>query len=187
MSGKHWLLAGVVVLAGACIWTPVVAASAPPSTQLSNPGCHRAMLPSARKLAITAVMRPVSGTTSMEMMFDLQRAKRRAGPFSSRAWARARPMGPSRESHARAAAGRHLEGRAEGEQPVRARRTTGSGSASAGSGSSARTLGTADDLSPVCYQPELRPDLIGALADRDPRDGPADRRTAMWPGSATAA
>ena len=30
-----------------------------------------------------AVMRPVNATRSMEMMFDLQRSKRRAGPFSS--------------------------------------------------------------------------------------------------------
>src|ERR1700760_2209391 len=83
MSGKRWLLVGAVFLAGACIGTPVMAASTPPSTQLVNPGCHRAMLPSARKIAVTAVMRPVSGTQSMEMMFDLERAKRRAGPFAS--------------------------------------------------------------------------------------------------------
>ena len=84
MSGKRLLLAGVVALAGVCAYTPVVAsAAAPPSAQLINPGCHRATLPSARKISVTAVMRPVSGTKSMEMMFDLQRARRRAGPFSS--------------------------------------------------------------------------------------------------------
>jgi hypothetical protein len=183
MSGKRWLLAGVVVLAGASIGTPVVAASTPPTTQLSNPGCHRAMLPSGRKIAITAVMRPVSGTTSMQMMFDLQRAKRRAGPFSSvRGHGLDQWVHPENPTLGQRSGDiwkvdqkvSNLSGTAYYRFRVRFRWI----------GSSARTLGTVDDLSPACYQPELRPDLTARSLSVSPVTGqPSQDRYVAWIGN----
>jgi hypothetical protein len=184
MSGKRWLLAGVVALAGVCTSTPVVAsAAAPPSTQLINPGCHRAMLPTARKISVTAVMRPVSGTKSMEMTFDLQRARRHAGPFSS-----VRGRGLDQWVHPpNATLGQrpgdiwkvdqkvsNLPGTAYYRFRVRFRWL----------GSTGHALGTTENLSPVCYQPEQRPDLVARSLTVTPVSGqPNQDRYVAWIGN----
>ncbi len=183
MSGKRLLLAGVVTLAGACIGTPVGAAATPPSTQLINPACHRAILPSARKIAVTAVMRPVNATSSMEMMFDLQRSRRRAGPFSS-----VRGRGLDQWVHpSNSTLGQrpgdiwkvdqkvsNLSGTAYYRFRVRFRWLASNG----------RSLGTAEDVSPVCYQPELRPDLVVRSLTVNPMSSqPSEDRYVAWIGN----
>jgi CARDB len=184
MSGKRWLLAGVVALAGACTSAPVLAVAAtPPSTQLTNPGCHRAMLPSARKIAITGVMRPVSRTNSMEMMFDLQRSKHRAGPFSSvHGRGLDRWVHPPNSTLGQRAGDiwkfdqkvSNLAGTAYYRFRVRFRWL----------GSNGHSLGTVEDVSPVCYQPELRADLIvRSLAATPVSGGPTQDRYVAWIGN----
>lgn len=183
MSGKRWLLAGVVALAGACTGTPVAAAAAPPSTQLVNQGCHQALLPSARKLTIKAVMRPVSGTISMDMMFDLQRAKKPAGPFAS---VRGRGLGQWV----------HPDNPTLGQRPgdvwrVDQKVTNLSGTAYyrfrvrfRWLGAGGRTLSSADDTGPVCYQPELRPDLlVRSLTVTSVSGQPTEDRYVAWIGN----
>jgi CARDB len=160
MLGKRTLLAGGVTLAAAFTSGSVMAAPAPPpSTQLTSAVCHRALLPTSRKIAITAVMRPVNGTVSMAMMFDLQRARSRFGPFAS-----VRGGGLDRWIHP----GDPTLGQRPGDiwkddQKVenlaatayyrfRVRfRWTGTGG---------HPLATSTASGPTCFEPELRPDLL---------------------------
>ena len=156
----RWLLIGAVALAGACSLAPAVmaAAPAPPTTQLTQPGCHRAMLPAARKMTITAVMRPVRGTMSMEMSFDLERAKHPAGPFVS-----VRGHGLDRWVHP--------PNPTLGQRPGDIWKVDQKVSNLPGTdyyrfrvrfrwlGAGGRSLGTASQLGPLCYEPEPRPDL----------------------------
>jgi hypothetical protein len=157
MSGKRLILAGTAVFG--VFWAPAYGAAAPPPTRLVNPSCHRALLPAARRIAITAVMRPVTGTTGMAMRFDLQRAKRRAGPFvivRGRGLAQwIRPDNPTLGQRPGDVWNfdqkvENLPGTASYRFRVRFRWT----------GANGRTLGTAAATGPVCFEPELRPDLL---------------------------
>jgi hypothetical protein len=158
MTRKRRLLAGVVALAGLCTSAPVLAA-APPSTQQIDPIFNRALLPSERKLAITALMRPINGTVSMEMMLDLERARMRTGHF---AIVRGRGLDqwvhPDNPTLGQRPGDvwkldqqvENLSGTAYYRFRVRFRWT----------GANGRTLGTSAATGPVCYEPELRPDLL---------------------------
>jgi hypothetical protein len=141
------------------------------------------MLPSARRINVTAVMRPVSGTHAMEMMFDLQRARRHAGPFSS-----VHGRGLDQWIHPpNATLGQrpgdiwkfdqkvsNLSGTAYYRFRVRFRWLDSKG----------HSLGTADSLSPVCYQPELRPDLVVRSLTATPVSGqPSEDRYVAWIGN----
>jgi hypothetical protein len=157
---RRLLLIGAVVLVGLSTSVPLAtASSAPPTTQLIRAGCHKAMLPAARKIAITAVMRPVAATSSMEMMFDLERARHRIGPFAT-----VRGRGLDQWVHP--------ENPTLGQRPgdlwkVDQKVTNLPGTAFyrfrvrfRWIGANGRALGTANQLGPLCYEPELRPDLI---------------------------
>jgi hypothetical protein len=156
---KRVLIAGAAALACGCVTAPGVVAAAPPITQLTSPVCHRALLPTSRKIAITAVMRPVTGTMSLAMMFDLQRARHRFGPFAT-----VRGAGLDKWIHP--------ENPTLGQRPgdiwrfdqkvenlpgtlyyrfrVRFRWIRSGG----------HTLHTSTATGPTCFQPELRPDLL---------------------------
>ncbi len=156
--GKRALLGVALALACGLPAGASAAAAAPPTTQLTGPVCHHALFPAQRKVAITAVMRPVSGTSSMAMMFDLQRASRRWGPFASVRGAGldqwVRPANPTLGQRP----GdiwkfdqkvENLPGPAYYRFRVRFRWT----------GARGRSLRTSSTNGPVCFQPELRPDL----------------------------
>jgi hypothetical protein len=159
MTGMRWLLAGVLGLAGICAAAPAGTAAAPPSTQLAKPICHRALLPAARKIAVTAVMRPVNGTTSMAMMFDLQRARHRFGPFVSvRGGGLGKWIHPGNPTLGQRPGDiwkldqkvENLPATAYYRFRVRFRWT----------GTAGHTLQTSSAAGPTCFQPELRPDLL---------------------------
>jgi hypothetical protein len=148
-----------MALAGVCVSAPAFGAAAPPPAQLIDPGCHRALLPAARRITITAVMRPVSGTMSMAMRFTLQRARRRGGPFTNvhghglEQWVH--PDNPTLGQRPGDVWNfdqkvENLPGTAYYRFRVRFRWT----------GANGRSLGTATAAGPLCYQPELRPDLL---------------------------
>jgi hypothetical protein len=59
-----------------------VASSPPPRTELRNFGCHRSADSLNRWIAVTAVMRPVSGTERMEMKFQLLRRRPHSQAFA---------------------------------------------------------------------------------------------------------
>jgi hypothetical protein len=156
---KRVLFAGAAALASACLAAPVVVAAALPSTQLTKPVCHRALLPVARRIAITAVMRPVNGTMGMEVQFELQRARHRFGPFAAvhgrglEQWVHPdnptlgqRPGDIWRVDQKV----ENLPGTAFYRFRVRFRWT----------GAHGRSLGTSSAIGPLCYEPELRPDLL---------------------------
>jgi hypothetical protein len=54
---------------------------APPKDQLRSFLCQKALDPPARAISVQAVMRPVTGTASMQMRFDLMRQTTAGGPF----------------------------------------------------------------------------------------------------------
>jgi CARDB len=148
------LVAGVAALTAA----PAVAAT-PPPTQLTRAVCHRALLPPARKIAVTAVMRPVNGTNGMEMMFDLQRARRRYGPFTTvRGTGLERWVHPDTPTLGQRPGDiwrfdqkvENLAGPAYYRFRVRFRWT----------GAGGHALRTSSVTGPTCFQPELRPDLV---------------------------
>jgi hypothetical protein len=176
MTGKRWFLAGVLGLAGLCATAPVGAAAAPTSTQLEKPICHRALLPAARKIAVTAVMRPVNGTTSMAMMFDLQRARRWGGPFVSvRGHGLDQWIHPPNPTLGQRPGDiwkfeqkvENLPGPAYYRFRVRFRWT----------GAHGKTLATSTQTGPTCRQPELRPDLLARSLTIKPLAGaPTENR-----------
>lgn len=66
------LIAGAVALAlSALLVGAATSAGAQPRIQLRSFDCHRALDPGDRSAAVTAVMRPVTGTKHMAMRFDL--------------------------------------------------------------------------------------------------------------------
>jgi hypothetical protein len=55
--------------------------SPPPTDQLRSFVCQKALDPPSRAVSVQAVMRPVTGTGSMQMRFDLMRQTTAGGPF----------------------------------------------------------------------------------------------------------
>jgi hypothetical protein len=80
MSFKRYLagVCAVAVLAGG--WS-LGAQAGPMPAGLRAFGCSPSLQPLLRGLSVTAVMRPVSGTQTLRMRFDLLRATRRTGHY----------------------------------------------------------------------------------------------------------
>jgi hypothetical protein len=69
---RRFLIISAVALAGALV-APIGAASEPPRATLSGFQCHQASNALDRWIAVTAVMRPVTGTEHMALKFQLLR------------------------------------------------------------------------------------------------------------------
>jgi hypothetical protein len=68
------LVVGLVVPGAsprAVVASSSVASATQPRSQLRNASCHNAVDPQNRSLAVTAVMRPVTGTQKLQLKFDL--------------------------------------------------------------------------------------------------------------------
>jgi hypothetical protein len=145
-------------LVGACAHAPVALAATPP-TQLTGAGCRRALLPAGRRIAITAVMRPVNGTVRMEMMFVLERERQPGRRFMA---VRGRGLGVWVHPQDPTLGQRpgdlwkfdqkvtDLSAPADYRFRVRFRWLD----------SDRRPLASAVELGPQCREPELRPDLL---------------------------
>jgi hypothetical protein len=75
-------------LAASCLAAAVIGAgsagaatSPPPKDQLRSFVCQKALDPPVRAVSIQAMMRPLTGTASMQMRFDLMRQTTAGGPF----------------------------------------------------------------------------------------------------------
>jgi hypothetical protein len=80
MSRMRVMIAAVAMLAlGAT--TALGAGAPPPRDQLRSFLCQKALDPPTRAVSIQAVMRPVAGTTKMQMRFDLMRRTKPGAPF----------------------------------------------------------------------------------------------------------
>lgn len=168
------------------LFTYVPLAMAAPSpaaasqTQLTNTVCHRALDPTSRRLALTAVMRPVSGTESMAMMFDLERSTTRTGTFAI-----VRGRGLDVWVHP---ANPTLGQRAGDIWRLNQKVSNLSGSAYyrfrvafRWTGANHKPLATVSEFGPLCYQPELRPDLqVQSITVKPVSDDPSeDNYTAL--------
>src|SRR5436305_852701 len=161
MSPKLKLVALVCVAATvpAVAVAPAPAASArPPRAELGNFVCQRAVDPPAREVAVTATMRPVSGTERMALKFMLERRTPRRHRFTVLhgrgldSWEYPDPptLGQLPNDVWNLI---HKVVNLAGPASYRFRvlfRWTGTGG---------RVLSQAARLSPVCHQPELRADL----------------------------
>jgi CARDB len=82
MSRVGFLLTVAAAATAMVVGSGTAAGAAPPSrVQLRSFVCQKALDPPARAVSIQAVMRPVSGTSKMQMRFDLMRQTRAGGPF----------------------------------------------------------------------------------------------------------
>ncbi len=139
---------------------PAAAGSTPlPLDQLRSFLCQKALDPPARAVSVQAVMRPVTGTSKMQMKFELLRQTKTHPRFAA---VQGRGLGswitPDNPTLGQRAADvwlvNHpvvdLSGPATYKFRVSFRWV----------GSAAQTLSTATAMSPTCYQPELRADLL---------------------------
>jgi hypothetical protein len=136
---------------------PAVGAD-PPRASLRSPVCVTAMDPVSRAISITAVMRPVAGTTKMQLKFDLLRRTGNGHPFARvrggdlNTWVN--PTDPT--------LGQHPNDKWNLIKQVvnlKAPATYRFRVSFRWIGAHGAVLRTAGRTSPTCYQPELRPDL----------------------------
>jgi CARDB len=156
---KRIFLTGVVVLAAGSALIPSAAGADTPHARLRSMVCQRALDPPARAVGVTAVMRPLPGTRRMELRFDLLGRGPQASAFSA---VRGGDLGAWLSPHD------PTLGRRSGDvwnlsHPVVdlvAPATYRFRVSYRWIGARGKVLGSAVRLSPSCYQPELRPDLI---------------------------
>ncbi len=151
--------AGCLAVAAIASGTAAGATAPPPKDQLRSFVCQKALDPPSRAVSIQAVMRPLTGTASMQMRFDLMRQTTAGGPFKL---VRGKLLG-SWISPQEPTLGQRpgdvwivnhpvvdLGAPATYRFRVRFRWTDSHG----------QQLGSAVQTSPNCWQPELRADLV---------------------------
>lgn len=152
----------------------------PPRAQLRQFACSRALAPPARAVSVTTVMRPVPGTQSMSLRLALLAKPGLAGSFGA---VRGGDLGTWI----------HPANRSLGQRPgdvwIFDKRVLDLPAPSAyrfrvtfrWSGARGRALGSAQRLSPICRQPELRPDLLVESIAVKPVPEPGKRPTGSTP------
>src|SRR5437588_561385 len=158
------LKGGVIAAAFAALaggGTAAAVSAASPHARLTGFTCHRALQPRDRMVAITAVMRPVPATHRMHLRFVLLRQWRRGGGFAEVSggdldrW----------KSPPDATLGEHPGDVWRLRKPVlnlAAPATYRFRVTFRWTGAHGRRLSETDRFSRICYQPELRPDLLVA-------------------------
>jgi hypothetical protein len=153
-------VAAVVAAAGIGSATASGAAPAPPPRdQLGSFVCQKALDPQTRAVSIQAVMRPVTGTSKMQMRFDLMRQSTPGGPFRL---VRGRLLGswisPQNPTLGQRPGDVWIVNHPVVDLPAPA--TYHFRVSFRWTGSSGQQLSSATQLSANCYQPELRADLL---------------------------
>ena len=139
--------------------TATAQSAPPPNDQLRSFVCQTALDPPARALSVQAVMRPLAGTSKMQMKFELMRQPKPHRRFTS---VHGRGLG-SWISPANPTLGQRAGDVWILNHPVvdlAAPATYKFRVTFKWFGAHGRTLGTATVPSPACYQPELRADLL---------------------------
>jgi hypothetical protein len=161
MSSKRLLGVGAAAAYALILGSTAAAAdsTSPPRDQLRTFVCQKALDPPARAVSVQAVMRPVTGTSKMQMRFELLRQTKTHPRFTS---VHGRGLGswisPSDSTLGQRAADvwivNHpvvdLSGPATYKYRVMFKWL----------GAQGQTLSAATQVSPPCYQPELRADLL---------------------------
>jgi hypothetical protein len=139
--------------------TAVAGTAAPPRSQLLSFVCQKAPDPEARGVSVQAVMRPLDGTSKMQMRFEVMRQIRTGAPFRPvRGRLLDRWMSPPDATLGQRAGDVWIVNRpvVDLSGPATYRfRVTFRWTAATG-----QPLGTEVQTSPNCYEPELRPDLL---------------------------
>ena len=135
------------------------ATPAPPRDEVGSFVCQKALDPPARGVSVQATMRPVTGTMSMQMRFDLTRQTKPGGAFTL---VRGRLLGswisPQNPTLGQQVGDVWIVNHPVVDLPAPATyrfRVT-----FRWTGAHGQQLGTATQTSPDCYQPELRADLL---------------------------
>jgi CARDB len=139
--------------------TAAAATTTPPNDQLRSFVCQTALDPPARAVSVQAVMRPLAGTSKLQIKFELLRQAKPHTRFRS---VRGRGLG-SWISPTDPTLGRRAGDVWIVNHPVvdlAAPATYKYRVTFKWIGSQGQTLGTAVQPSPTCYQPELRADLL---------------------------
>ena len=130
----------------------------PPRSQLTKPMCVTALDPPSRAMSITAVMRPLTGTTKLQIKFQLYSRTSSTRPFTRvRGGDLNRWVSPSdptlgeRSADVWTVIKQVVDLKAPATYRLRA--------IFRWIGDHSKVLGTTVRTSPSCYQPELRPDL----------------------------
>jgi len=160
MSSKRLVAGAAVVCALAVGSGPALAQAAPPpNDQLRSFVCQKALDPPARAVSVQAVMRPVAGTSKMQMKFQLLRQVKPHARFIA---VHGRGLGswisPTNPTLGQQAGDVWLLN-----HPVvdlAAPATYKFKVVFRWIGSQGQKLSTATLASPTCYQPELRADLL---------------------------
>lgn len=185
---KRFVIAVLVGLAFASM--AGAAAADPPRAQLRGFVCQRAIEPSQREISVEAVMRPLAGTKKMAMRFELLSKSKPSSPFTEVGgsglgnWVS--PSDPP-------TLGQRAADVWKVDHPVvgmTAPATYRMRVTFRWRGAHGHVLGTAVRLTPRCFQPELRPDLIVQSIAVEPIPGPASLDqyvTVIRNGGATAA
>ena len=157
---RRLLLAALPVLCAGLVAPAIAAADSSSSAALLRDFvCLRARDPAQREISVEAVMRPVGGTLRMALRFQLLRQTKGTGPFRT---VTGRNLGswvtPDNPTLGQRPGDvwnvNHPVLDLDGPATYRLRvtfRWTGVGG---------RVLDTAVQMSPKCYEPELRPDLL---------------------------
>jgi len=154
------LLAALLALCAGSLVPAIAAADLGTSTALLRGFiCRRAREPAQREISVEAVMRPVRGTVKLELRFQLLRRSTATGPFKL---VRGRNLGdwvtPSDPTLGQRPGDvwevNHPVLDLEGPATYRFRVTF------RWTGANGRVLDAVVELSPECFQPELRPDLL---------------------------
>lgn len=147
----------VAVLGGGAVAD--AATPAPPRDQLGSFVCQKALDPPARAVSVRAVMRPLTGTMTMQMRFQLMRKTRRGAGFTL---VRGRLLGswisPQNPTLGQRPNDTWIVNHPVVDLPAPATyrfRVT-----FRWMGAHGQRLGTATQMSPNCYQPEQRADLL---------------------------
>ena len=154
---KRIALSAFCVLAIGAIAATAVNAD-PPRSQLTKPMCVTALDPPSRAMSITAVMRPLTGTTKLQIKFQLYSRTTSTRPFTHvRGGDLNRWVSPSdptlgeRSADVWTVIKQVVDLKAPATYRLRA--------VYRWIGAHNKVLGTMSRTSPSCYEPELRPDL----------------------------
>jgi len=161
MSRKRLLAVGAAVVCSLALGSGAAAATTtpPPNDQLRSFVCQKALDPPARAVSVQAVMRPLTGTSKMQMKFELLRQLK---PHTRFLAVHGRGLGswisPDDPTLGQQAGDVWILN-----HPVVnliAPATYKFRVSFKWIGAQGQTLGTATQASPTCYQPELRADLL---------------------------
>ena len=160
MSCKRLLGVGAAVMCAlARPGTAAAQSTPPPNDQLRSFVCQKALDPPARAVSVQAVMRPVTGTSKMQMKFELMRQTK---PHTRFVAVHGRGLGtwisPTDPTLGQQAGDVWILN-----HPVvnlAAPATYKFKVVFKWIGAQGQTLGMATQASPTCYQPELRADLL---------------------------